>query len=75
VDGGADGVGSTVELDDVTLSIAAPAADLTGDGRVDGQDLGTLLSSWGACGTCAADLDRNGAVDGADLARLLADWG
>jgi hypothetical protein len=75
VDGGADGVGSTVELDDVALAIAAPAADLTGDGRVDGQDLGTLLSSWGACGTCAADLDRNGAVDGADLARLLADWG
>lgn len=76
VEGGADGgIASTVEIDDLVLALAAPAADLDGNGRVDGQDLGTLLSSWGACGICAADLDRNGIVDGADLARLLADWG
>ena len=26
-----------------------PAADLDGDGDVDGADLGLLLGAWGAC--------------------------
>ncbi len=54
----------------------APAcpADLTGDGSVDGADLGTLLGSWGPC-TCAADLNGDGSVDGADLGALLGAWG
>jgi hypothetical protein len=54
----------------------APAcpADLTGDGSVDGADLGTLLGSWGPC-TCAADLNDDGSVDGADLGALLGAWG
>lgn len=54
---------------------AAPScpADLTGDGLVDGADLGALLVAWG--GTGAADLSGNGLVDGADLAILLNDWG
>jgi hypothetical protein len=48
--------------------------DLTGDGLVDGADLGMLLASWGACESCSADLDGNGEVDGADLGALLAAW-
>lgn len=49
------------------------AGDLTGDGRVDGADLGMLLGSWGATGG-AADLDQSGTVDGADLGALLGAW-
>lgn len=52
-----------------------PAADLDGDGDVDGADLGLLLGSWGPCGGCPADLDGDGDVDGADLGLLLGSWG
>jgi hypothetical protein len=52
------------------------AGDLTGDGNVDGADIGVLLGSWGACaGACAADLNADGAVTGADLGTLLGAWG
>lgn len=50
-------------------------ADLTGDGIVNGADLGTLLGSWGACPGCEADLDGDGVVNGADLGTLLGAWG
>lgn len=50
------------------------AADLTGDGEVDGADLGVLLAAWDTAGS-TADLDGNGTVDGADLGALLAAWG
>ena len=50
----------------------ASSADLNGDGRVDGADLGLLLLQWGSAGS--ADLDGNGIVDGGDLARLLLAW-
>ena len=50
--------------------------DLNCDGVVNGADLGTLLSSWGACAApCASDLDGNGVVNGADLGIQLAQWG
>ena len=50
--------------------------DLSGDGNVDGADLGALLGSWGPCtGSCAADLNADGAVTGADLGVLLGAWG
>ena len=58
--------------------------DLTGDGIVNGIDLGILLGSWsippGAppCddkpGFCPADLNGDGVVDGLDLGILLAAW-
>lgn len=48
-------------------------ADLTGDGFVDGSDLGILLSQWGTDGT--ADLDFDGVVGGGDIGLLLASWG
>ena len=48
--------------------------DLTGDGWVDGLDLGVLLGAWGP-GTGPADFNRDGAVDGTDLGELLGHWG
>ncbi len=54
------------------------AGDVSGDGTVNGIDLGILLSSWGPCsaGSCLqADLDGSGIVDGADLGILLGGWG
>lgn len=51
-------------------------ADLSGDGNVDGADLGLLLGAWGACAKpcCPGDLDGSGQIDGADLGLLLAAW-
>lgn len=64
-------------IDNVLFLVGAPPsscpADLTGDGTVDGADLGVLLAAWGGGGP--ADLDGSGAVDGADLGELLASWG
>ncbi|MFO0963964.1 MAG: cellulose binding domain-containing protein [Phycisphaerales bacterium] len=51
----------------------AVAADINGDGRVDGADLGLLLGAWGSASP-AADVDRTGHVDGADLGVLLGAW-
>jgi polyhydroxybutyrate depolymerase len=49
-------------------------ADISGDGSIDGADLGMLLAAWGSADP-ASDLDGNGSVDGADLGMLLAAWG
>lgn len=51
-------------------------ADLNGDGRVDGADLTTFLSQWGACDGCActADFDGDCTVGGNDLALVLSSW-
>jgi len=51
------------------------AEDLTGDGVVDGADLGQLLNAWGPCPGCPEDLTGDGVVDGADLGQLLNAWG
>ena len=51
------------------------AADLDGDGLVDGSDLGIMLGTWGACSGCDADLDGDGLVDGSDLGIMLGSWG
>ena len=48
-------------------------ADLNNDHKVDGADIGQLLSQWGTNGS--ADIDGSGTVDGPDLAQLLAQWG
>lgn len=50
-------------------------ADLNGDNKVDGADLGKLLGSWGPCVGCASDLNGDGVVDDADLHTLLGAWG
>ncbi len=57
----------------ITVSSSGPAADLNGDGHVDGADLTILLSQWGGPG--AGDLSGNGSVGGEDLAMLLGSWG
>jgi len=51
------------------------AADLNGDGSVDGNDLGALLGQWGSCIACDADFNGDGIVDGNDLGALLGQWG
>ena len=52
------------------------AADLNGDGEVDGADLALVLAAWGQpCLGCATDVNGDGEVDGADLALILAGWG
>ena len=60
---------------DGTLGGSGCAADLSGDGAIDGADLGLFLVEWGACTGCAADLTGDGFVDGADLGLLLTAWG
>ena len=52
------------------------AADINGDGSVNGADLALVLASWGQpCLGCAADVNQDGEVNGADLALILAGWG
>lgn len=46
--------------------------DLTGDGQVNGADLGLLLGAWG---TADGDLTGDGVTDGADLGLMLGAWG
>ena len=49
------------------------AADINGDGAVNGIDLTTLLSAWGSSNQ-TADIDNDGIVAGSDLAALLSAW-
>lgn len=56
--------------------LSACDADLNGDGKVDGADLGLFLIEWGPCsGFCPADLNRDTEVNGADLGLLLLEIG
>jgi formylglycine-generating enzyme required for sulfatase activity len=68
----------------LSLAVAVPASaqctgDLTGNGIVDGADLGTILSYWGPRTqdptSVASDLNGDGLINGADLGVLLASWG
>jgi len=61
----------------MTGSLVACAGDLTGDGRVDGEDLAMLIGSWGLCrddSECVADFNGDSQVGGTDLAVLLGHW-
>jgi hypothetical protein len=50
--------------------------DIYRNGRVDGADLGALLSEWGPVTPLTnSDIDCNGQVNGADLGILLSHWG
>jgi hypothetical protein len=51
-----------------------PVGDLTGDYRVDFDDVVTLLWSWGPCEwpPCAADLDGDDFIEWIDLMILLS---
>jgi formylglycine-generating enzyme required for sulfatase activity len=68
----------------LSIAFAVPASaqctgDLTGNGIVDGADLGTILSYWGPRTqdptSVASDLNGDGLISGADLGVLLASWG
>jgi len=49
-----------------------PSADLNGDSRVDGVDLGIVYGHWNGAG--AGDLTLGGLVDGADVAVVFGLW-
>ncbi|MCA9285066.1 MAG: hypothetical protein KDA22_07635 [Phycisphaerales bacterium] len=69
-------IGSWALLLDVS-GTSCPAqclGDISGDGVVDGTDLGSLLAAWDTSTECA-DLSGDGTIDGADLGILLAAWG
>jgi len=59
-----------------TSSPPQDPADLNGDGKVDGADLGLLLLAWDPVGPADSPADLNGdnVVDGADLGLLLLAW-
>ncbi len=61
--------------DDCESALELCPADLTGDGTVNGADLGVLLSAWNQSGIIGADLNRDGIVNGADLGDMLSAWG
>jgi len=61
---------------DGSVTVCGCAADITGDGLVNGGDLGVMLSAWGATSpTGVGDVTHDGFVDGSDLAILLSNWG
>jgi uncharacterized membrane protein len=53
--------------------VATTPADLDGDCKVNGVDLGILLRAWGDSKS-PADINGDGTVNGADLALLLGEW-
>ena len=64
-------------IENVSIEVCCPQADLNDDCVVDGSDLGILIASWGPCGPlvpCAGDLSGDGAIDGTDLGLLLSQW-
>jgi hypothetical protein len=57
---------------------APPSPDLTGDGRVDVNDMLELLGAWGDCpasAACPADLTGDDRVDARDLMIVFGAWG
>lgn len=50
------------------------SADLNGDSRVDGADLGILLGAWGE-GGCPYDLNSDARVDTHELRMVIEQWG
>ncbi len=76
-----DGIPDAIEIHWLGTEPCDPScpADLDGNGRVDGADLGAWLSLVGDdCPPdlpCPGDLDGDGAISGADLGLLLAAWG
>lgn len=54
------------------------AADINGNGSVDGNDLSIVLTTWGTSGQQSgfdADIDGNGIVNGMELGFILTGWG
>ena len=51
------------------------AADVSGDGTVDVNDLLAVIAAWGPCKNCSEDVDDSGSVDVNDLLTVIASWG
>ena len=69
------GHGFRLEEDFHRAFVLTDVADLDGDMRVNGADLGILLAAWLCSGGCPdEDCDGDGAVDGADLGIVLSNW-
>lgn len=51
-------------------------SDLSGDGRVNSDDMSAMLGEWGPCAPgCPGDVNGDGRVDSIDIAILLGAWG
>ena len=75
-DANSNGIPDTCECATNPLIPACCPGDIYRNGRVDGADLGVLLSEWGPVTPLTnSDLDGNGQVNGADLGILLSHWG
>jgi hypothetical protein len=68
----AGNIGTSSPVAFETAGSCGSIADLNGDGRVNGADLGQLISQWGGPGS--ADFNGNGIVDGGDLGTMVAEW-
>ncbi|MFO0874916.1 MAG: FG-GAP-like repeat-containing protein [Phycisphaerales bacterium] len=69
--GGGNGYVSVIQ----SVPILCPA-DTDGNGVVDGNDLGAILSNYGpAPDGSFYDINKDGVVDGVDLSILLSSWG
>ncbi len=60
------------ELEITPLVVQNPA-DINGDGKVDGIDLGRILGAWGSTAG-GGDVNGDGVTDGQDLAIILGSW-
>ena len=59
-----------------SATVCGCLADITGDGVVNGGDLGVLLANWGVTAPSGlADVTHDGVVDGGDLSAVLSSWG
>ena len=72
--GAADLFGARINADGTLGTPDASCADLNGDGRVSGSDLGLLLGQWGGPAAPPFDLNGDALVNGADLGILLGCW-
>ncbi len=72
--GNADIFGARINGDGTLGTPDANCADLNGDGRTSGSDLGLLLGQWGGPASAPFDLNGDGVVNGADLGILLGCW-
>ena len=74
--GGGSGEGNLAAARITVISASGScAADLNGDGVVNGADLGDFLAQWGACSDCTGDFNEDDVVNGADLGQFLSEWG
>ena len=73
IDGGFDDAGGN-HVGEECPTATCPT-DLNKDGSTSGSDLGSLITTWGHCGSCPSDFNHDGFVDRIDLEVLVAAWG